>query len=124
MFLKVLFSVKLNGYIYILGAVAKALLKKGGDKLRREAASKCKTYHFSRGVRRPVFRVSDQVPHEPGCTTTEDGYRILKEEGLYYLCSKNKDTDQLCSNRTADLHLCFGICIHVISPDLRGFSRF
>ena len=24
-------------------------------------------------VRKPVFGVSDQVPHKPGCTTTEDG---------------------------------------------------
>ena len=24
-------------------------------------------------VRKPVFGVSDQVPHKPGCTATEDG---------------------------------------------------
>ena len=24
-------------------------------------------------TRKPVFGVSDQVPHKPGCTTTEDG---------------------------------------------------
>ena len=24
-------------------------------------------------VRKPVFGVSDQVPHKPGCTTTQDG---------------------------------------------------
>ena len=35
---------------------------------------------------------------------------ILKEEGLYYLCSKNKGADQLCSYFTADLLLCFCIC--------------
>ena len=36
-------------------------------------------------------------------------FRIKVEEGLYYLSSKNKGADQLCSNYTADLHLCFRI---------------
>ena len=27
-------------------------------------------------VRKPVFGVSDQVPHKPGCTATEDGWRL------------------------------------------------
>ena len=27
-------------------------------------------------MRKPVFRVSDQVPHKPGCTTTQDGLRL------------------------------------------------
>ena len=27
-------------------------------------------------VRKPVFGVSDQVPHKPGCTATEDGLRL------------------------------------------------
>ena len=29
--------------------------------------------HMSLVVRKPVFEVSDQVRHQPGCTTTEDG---------------------------------------------------
>ena len=29
--------------------------------------------HLSLVVRKPVFGVSDQVRHKPGCTTTEDG---------------------------------------------------
>ena len=29
------------------------------------------------------------------------------EEGLYYLCSENKEADQLRSYCAADLHLCF-----------------
>ena len=37
-------------------------------------------------VRKPVFRVSDQVPQKPGCTTTHDGYRLeifdLGSEGI------------------------------------------
>ena len=32
------------------------------------------------------------------------------EKGLYYLCSENKEADQLHSYCTADLHLCFRIC--------------
>ena len=35
---------------------------------------------------------------------------ILKEEGLYYLCSENKDADKLRSNCAADLLLCFRLC--------------
>ena len=65
-------------------------------------------------MRKPVFRVSDQVQHKPGCTTTEDVWKLeilyKEEEGLYYLCSENKGADQLCGYRTADLHLCFCIC--------------
>ena len=30
--------------------------------------------------------------------------------GLYYLYGENKDTDQLCDYRAADLGLCFRIC--------------
>ena len=36
--------------------------------------------------------------------------RIKKVEGLYYLCSENKDADQLRGYREADLRLCFLIC--------------
>ena len=32
-------------------------------------------------------------------------FRILEVEGLYYLCSENKGTDQLCGDRTTDLRL-------------------
>ena len=30
-------------------------------------------YKMSLAVRKPVFGVSDQVQHKPGCTVTEDG---------------------------------------------------
>ena len=30
-------------------------------------------YHMSLFVRKPVFGVSDQTPHKPGCTATKDG---------------------------------------------------
>ena len=31
---------------------------------------------MSHVLRKPVFGVSDQIRHKPGCTTTEDGWRI------------------------------------------------
>ena len=37
-------------------------------------------------VRKPVFGVSDQVPHKPGCATTEDKvlkFQIKEVEELY-----------------------------------------
>ena len=65
-------------------------------------------------MRKLVIGVSDQVPHKPVCTATEDGYRLvisyLEVEGLYYLCSENKGADQLRGYREADLRLCFSIC--------------
>ena len=60
-------------------------------------------------VRKPVFGVSDQVRHKPGCKIKEDG-RILEVEGLYYPCSENKGADQLRGYREAGLRLCFRIC--------------
>ena len=33
----------------------------------------CSTYDMSLFVRKPVFEVSDQVRHKPGCEVTEDG---------------------------------------------------
>ena len=38
---------------------------------------------------------------------------ILVEE-LYSPCSKNKVADQLCCNCTADLCLCFGLCMLMV----------
>ena len=32
--------------------------------------------YLSRVLRKPVFGVSDQVRHKPGCTATEDGYSL------------------------------------------------
>ena len=66
-------------------------------------------------VRKPVFWVSDQV----GQKTTEAvqphrmarglKFHIEEVEGLNYLCSENKDADQLRGSREADLRLCFRI---------------
>ena len=64
-------------------------------------------------MKKPVFGVSDQVPYKPGCTTTQDGWRleILYLEGkgivLSGLCSENKGADQLHGHSEADLRLCF-----------------
>ena len=70
--------------------------------------------YMSLVVRKPVFGVSDQVRHKPGCTATEDGQRleiwIWVVEGLYYLYSENKGADQLRGYREADLCLSFRIC--------------
>ena len=70
--------------------------------------------HMSCVARKHVFGVSDQVRHKPLCTATEDGCRLefqmSDEEGLYYLCSENKGSNQLCSYCVADLRLCFRIC--------------
>ena len=48
---------------------------------------------MSHVTRKPVFGVSDQVRHKPGCSATEDVLRGLKfqiqeVEGFYYLCSE------------------------------------
>ena len=41
-----------------------------------EAGSMTFFFHFSCVARNPVFRVSEQVRHKPGCTTTEAGQRL------------------------------------------------
>ena len=60
-----------------------------------------------------VFGVSDQVRHnqavQPLKTARALKFRMSEVEGLYYLCSENKGTDQLCSYCTAYLRLCFCI---------------
>ena len=66
-------------------------------------------------VRKPVFRVSDQVQYKPGCTAIEDGLRLQNSNfggsrGIYHLYSENKGADQLRGYREADLRLCFHIC--------------
>ena len=47
-------------------------------------------------MRNPVFGVFHQVRHKLGYTATVD------QETIYYLCSKNKGTDQLRSYCTAE----------------------
>ena len=54
-------------------------------------------------MRKPVFGVSNQVRHKPGCTTTEDDWRIEITD----LGSGAKTKGLI---READLRLCFRIC--------------
>ena len=65
-------------------------------------------------MRKPVFGVSDQVPHnravQPRKMYSGLKFCILEVEGLYYPCSENKGTDQLRGYRKTDLRLCFGVC--------------
>ena len=42
----------------------------------RTAESNALQDQLSLVVRKPVFGVSDQVPHKPGCTTKQDGYTV------------------------------------------------
>ena len=61
-------------------------------------------------MRKPVLGVSDQVRHLPGCTATEDGWRLEYEpshEKPTICIWENKDADQLRGNREADQRLCF-----------------
>ena len=69
------------------------------------------TAHLSIVVRKPVFGVSDHVPHKLGCTTTQDSLRLeILDLGSRGMGSKNKGADQLRGYREADLRLCFRIC--------------
>ena len=63
------------------------------DKSFRDAAQ------MSLVVRKPVFGVSDQVPHEPGCTATECGWKL-----------EISDLGSREQRREGDLRLCFRIC--------------
>ena len=39
-------------------------------------ALECSQHYMSRVIRKPVFGVSDQVRHKPGCTATEERERF------------------------------------------------
>ena len=49
--------------------------------------------------------VSNHVRHKPAVQSQKQARSLkfqIEEEGLHYLCSKNKGADQLCSYCTAD----------------------
>ena len=50
-------------------------------------------------MRKPLFGACDQVPHKPGCTATEDGYRLeitdLESKGI--VLSMKRKTKALIS---------------------------
>ena len=47
--------------------------KRHFDCVDKQAYYICHCLHMSLVVRKPVFGISNQVRHKPGCTTTEDG---------------------------------------------------
>ena len=51
-------------------------------------------YYLSWLARKPVFRVSDEVRHKPGCTATEDCWRLeisdLGNRGIVLSLAKTK----------------------------------
>ena len=58
----------------------------------------------------PVFRISDQDQHKPGCATTDHHERLdISDLGsrAFVLCREHKGADHLCGYPTADLRLCF-----------------
>ena len=70
--------------------------------------------YMSRVMKKPVFGVSDQVRHNPGCSRPQKMAERLEVSDVgsrgNALCSKNKGADQLRGYYTADLRLCFRIC--------------
>ena len=69
------------------------------------------SWYLSLVLRKPVFGISDQVRHKPGCTATEMAwglkFRIQEVEEFYYPYSENKGADQLRGYREADMRLLF-----------------
>ena len=67
--------------------------------------------HVSRVVRKPTFWIPTWSDTNQATQLQKMArglkFRIKKIEGLYYLCSENKGTDQLCCYREADLRLGF-----------------
>ena len=50
---------------------------------------------------------------------------LIKEEGLYYICSERTGADQLRNYRPADLRLCFRIYTKIMfSHDTADMMRF
>ena len=61
----------------------------------------------------PLREKTDYLGFRPGPTNQLQKearslkFRMQEKEGLYYLCSKNKDADQLCSHCSADCAFVF-----------------
>ena len=71
-------------------------------------------------MRKPTIRVPTRSDTNQAVQSQKmaRGWRfcIQKIEDLYYLCSENKDADQLRSYYEADLRLCFRICRLSVFP--------
>ena len=78
----------------------------------KEKKEKVCMLYLEPGHEKTCIGVSKQVQHKSGFAAIENGLKfwIMIEEGLYYLCSENKEADQLRSYCAADMHLCFRIC--------------
>ena len=76
------------------------------------------THNMSLVVRKPVFGVSKQVHTnravQPHKMVRGLKFRMKEVEGFFYLCSENKDADQLRGYREADLRL---------ADQLRGYRE-
>ena len=83
--------------------------------------------YLSRDATKPVFGVSDQVRHNRSVQRQKVArglkFRIQEEEELYYLCSENKDADQLCSYCAVDLRLIFAYAKSRFSHDAAQFMN-
>ena len=92
--------------------------------LQRVHLQRNKQYYLSLVVRKPVFGVSDQVRHKPGCTITEAGYRLQISDIGSRGDSENKGADQLRSYCAADLCLCFRICKKPVFSQRGSFDSY
>ena len=77
-------------------------------------------FKMSPVVRKPTFWFSTRSDTNRAVQSQKMArslkFWFKKEEGLYYLCSENKDADQLRGHREADLRLCFCICKMLVFP--------
>ena len=60
---------------------------------------------------RPGLTQTDMYSHRSRLEARNFEFKKKKREKLYYLYSENKVADKLCSHCTADLLLCFRICL-------------
>ena len=73
-------------------------------------------------MRKPVFGVSDQVLHKPGCAITEYGKRLEisdLESRVIVLSVQQKQ-----GYREADLRLCFRICRNPVFSRRGSFNTY
>ena len=86
-----------------------------------EAFLYCLVTSFDHVARNPVFGVSDQVRHKPGCTTIEFSLRLelldLGSRGMYYLC--------ICSIRVAKTKtlISFAVTAKLICAFVFAFAK-
>ena len=62
--------------LYEVRILIKTVVSKSNASTSEKIGHTAGLAYLSLVLRKPVFRVSDQVPHKPGCTGTEDGWRL------------------------------------------------